>query len=84
LVGASAALGHRVALHRSALSTSLALIRARDWRERGFALVRRRDGSLVDDAAYLAPGVHVTIQMKGGTLDASIDAIAPDETENDA
>jgi exonuclease VII large subunit len=60
------------------------LIRARDWRERGFALVRLPDGTLLRDAAALSTGQSVAIQMKGATLDATINAINPDPTEGDA
>ena len=59
------------------------LIRARDWRERGFALVRLPDGTLLRDGAALSVGQTVAIQVKGATLDATIDAIHPDPTEGD-
>ncbi len=81
---ASAAVRHALALRAAALTAAEDLIRARDWRERGFALVRLPDGGLLRDAAALTPGQAVSIQVKGATLDATIDAIHPDPTEGDA
>lgn len=81
---ATAAVRHGLALRAAALSSAESLIRARDWRERGFALVRLPDGTLVRDATALAHGQSVAIQVKGATLDATIDAIHPDPTEGDA
>jgi exodeoxyribonuclease VII large subunit len=81
---ASAAVRHTLALRTSALTAAADLIRARDWRERGFALVRLPDGGLLRDAAALTPGQTVSIEVKGATLDATIDAINPDPTEGDA
>ena len=74
---AAAAARHRVELGGAALGATLGLIRARDWRERGFALVRLPDGALVRDGAGLAAGQAISIQMKGATLDATVDANHP-------
>lgn len=84
LEAATAALAHRVALGHAQLAGAHRLIRARDWRERGFALVRRDDGGIVHDARTLAPGQRIAIQLKGGVIDASIEGVHPDETEPDA
>jgi exodeoxyribonuclease VII large subunit len=81
---ATAAVRHAVTLRGAALTAAESLIRARDWRERGFALVRLPDGSLLRDATALAAGQTVAIELKGATLDATIDAIHPDPTEGDA
>jgi exodeoxyribonuclease VII large subunit len=81
---ASAAVRHTLALRTSALTAAADLIRARDWRERGFALVRLPDGGLLRDATALTSGQTVSIEVKGATLDATIDAINPDPTEGDA
>ena len=80
---ATAGVRHAVALRASALRAADDLIRARDWRERGFALVRLPDGTLLRDGSALRPGQTVAIQVKGATLDATIDAIHPDPTEGD-
>lgn len=81
---AGAAVRHVLALRASSLTAAADLIRARDWRERGFALVRLPDGSVLRDAALVQAGQAVSIQVKGATLDATIDAIHPDPTEADA
>ena len=80
---ATASVRHALALRTSALGAAEDLIRARDWRERGFALVRLPDGTLLRDGAALSAGQTVAIQVKGATLDATIDAIHPDPTEGD-
>ena len=80
---ATASVRHALALRTSALGAAEDLIRARDWRERGFALVRLPDGTLLRDGAALSVGQTVAIQVKGATLDATIDAIHPDPTEGD-
>ena len=59
------------------------LIRARDWRERGFALVRLPDGALVRDAATLTTGQHIAIELQGATLAAVIETVHPEATETD-
>jgi exodeoxyribonuclease VII large subunit len=79
----AAGLRHRLVLGERAVTALVGLIRARDWRERGFALVRLPDGSLVRDAAALAPGQAVTIQLRGGTLAAEVRAVHPDDAEAD-
>ena len=84
LAQATAGVRHALALTTAALTATESLIRARDWRERGFALVRLPDGTLVRDAADLATGQAVAVQMKGATLEAVIAAIHPDPTEGDA
>jgi hypothetical protein len=83
LTAATAAVHHGLALRAAALTAAEDLIRARDWRERGFALVRLPDGTLLHDGAALSVGQTVAIQMKGATLDATIAAIHPDPTEGD-
>ncbi len=84
LEASATALAHRLTLGHAQLSGAQRLIRARDWRERGFALVRLPGGAIVHDVGALAAGERITIQLKGGVLDASIDAVHPDETEPDA
>ncbi|MSO46877.1 MAG: exodeoxyribonuclease VII large subunit [Thermoleophilia bacterium] len=81
---ATGELRHRVQLGSTALSGALNLVRARDWRERGFALVRLPTGALVSSTQDLAAGQPVIIQLKGGLLDATIEHVHPDETETDA
>jgi exodeoxyribonuclease VII large subunit len=76
------ALRHRLELGERALGSTLGLIRARDWRERGFALVRLPDGRLVHDARDLASGQAVTIELGGGTLEAEVRAVRPDDAED--
>ncbi|MCX6411718.1 MAG: exodeoxyribonuclease VII large subunit, partial [Actinobacteria bacterium] len=78
---ATGALRHQLALGATSLTGALNLVRARDWRERGFALVRLATGDLVPSTDGLAAGQHVTIQLKGGTLAATIEHVHPDETE---
>ncbi len=75
---------HALTLNATALAGAESLIRARDWRERGFALVRLPDGSLLRDAGRIEPGQPIAIQMKGATLDATVQTIHPDPTEDDA
>lgn len=77
-------LAHRLALGHAQLAGAHRLIRARDWRERGFALVRGADGTIVHDARTLTRGQRIIIQLKGGSIDASIEAVHPEETEPDA
>ncbi len=79
LARATGGLRHQLALNTSSLTSALSLVRARDWRERGFALLRLPDGGLVTDATALAQGQHVTIDLKGGMLDATIDQLHPDQ-----
>lgn len=81
---AAAGVRHALELRAAALMAAEGLIRARDWRERGFALVRLPDGTLLRDAAALSAGQPIEIQLKGATLDATIDSIHPDPTEADA
>lgn len=83
LAQAAAAAGHQVALGATALDASARLMRARDWRERGFALIRRPDGSLVRDAAGIAIGEEIAIEMKGATLGTRVETITQ-TTEADA
>jgi exonuclease VII large subunit len=80
---ATGALRHQLALGATSLTGALNLVRARDWRERGFALVRLATGDLVASTDGLAAGQHVTIQLKGGTLAATIEHVHPDETETE-
>ena len=40
-------------------------------------------GDLVPSTDGLAAGQHVTIQLKGGTLAATIEHVHPDETETE-
>jgi len=77
-------LRHQIQLGSTALTGAVNLVRARDWRERGFALVRLPTGELVRDLQSLATGQDVTIQLKGGQIDATIEQVHPDETETDA
>lgn len=80
---ASAGLRHDVALRGASLRATLGLIRARDWRERGFALLRLPDGTLLKDAGALAAGQSIAIEVKGATLHAVIEDIHRDQTEVD-
>ncbi len=80
---ATGGLRHQLALGATSLTGALNLVRARDWRERGFALVRLATGDLVASTDGLAAGQHVTIQLKGGTLAATIEHVHPDETETE-
>ena len=82
LEAGAVALRHRLELGERALGGALGLIRARDWRERGFALVRLPDGRLVRDARDLGPGQAVTIELGGGTLEAEVRAVRPDDAED--
>jgi exodeoxyribonuclease VII large subunit len=75
LAAAGERVRHRLALGAVALEGALGLIRARDWRERGFALVRLPDGGLLADAAAANPGQRVVIEMRGGSLEATIDRV---------
>ena len=75
---------YAVALGTAALEGATRLIRARDWRERGFALVRRPDGTLVRDACDLDAGQELAVQLKGATLGVRVETITPDQTEADA
>jgi exonuclease VII large subunit len=54
-----------------------------DWRERGFALLRLPDGTLLKDTGALAAGQSIAIEVKGATLDAVIEDIHRDQTEVD-
>ncbi|MFM7693355.1 MAG: hypothetical protein ACKO7U_03465 [Actinomycetota bacterium] len=84
-LGAGAgALRHRLELGERSLAGALGLIRARDWRERGFALVRLPDGRLVRDVGDVAPGQAVTIELGGGTLEAEVRAVRPEDAEDGA
>lgn len=76
----------RARLHTNevALASTLGLIRARDWRERGFALVRRADGTLVCALDAVAPGERLQIHLKGGSVMTTVDAVIPDEHEESA
>lgn len=80
---ATGGLHHQLQLGATALNGAVNLVRARDWRERGFALVRLPTGDLVRTTDGLAAGQHVTIQLKGGLLDATIEHVHPDETETE-
>ena len=84
LLQAAAAARHALALGAAAFDGATRLIRARDWRERGFALVRLPDGAVVRDAAALRPGQELAVQLKGATLGARVETITPDLTEADA
>ncbi|MGA0122983.1 MAG: exodeoxyribonuclease VII large subunit [Gaiellales bacterium] len=77
----AAGLRHRLDVGRRAVTGLVGLITARDWRKRGFALVRLPDGTLVRDAASLVPGQAVTIQLRGGTLAAEVRTVHPDDPE---
>ncbi|MFM7552335.1 MAG: hypothetical protein ACKO7Q_05750, partial [Actinomycetota bacterium] len=84
-LGAGAgALRHRLELGERSLAGALGLIRARDWRERGFALVRLPDGRLVREVGDVAPGQAVTIELGGGTLEAEVRAVRPEDAEDGA
>lgn len=84
LQAGAGALRHRLELGERELSGALGLIRARDWRERGFALVRLPDGRLLRDARDVEPGQAVTIELGGGTLEAEVRAVRPDDAEDGA
>lgn len=79
---ATAGVRHATATRTATVEATLNLIRARDWRERGFALVRRADGSLITSIADVAPGQAFAILLKGGTIDAVSNATHPDEQES--
>jgi exodeoxyribonuclease VII large subunit len=74
-------LGARLQLGTTTLTGTLALIRARDWRERGFALVRDQSGALVRDAGEIAVGARLAIHLHGGVIEATADVITPDDEE---
>jgi exodeoxyribonuclease VII large subunit len=78
---ATAGVRHALELRAAAVVAATSLIRARDWRERGFALVRLPDGALVRDAAALTAGQHIAIELQGATLAAVIETVHPEATE---
>jgi exodeoxyribonuclease VII large subunit len=80
---ATAGVRHALELRAATVVAATSLIRARDWRERGFALVRLPDGALVRDAATLTAGQHIAIELQGATLAAVIETVHPEATETD-
>jgi exodeoxyribonuclease VII large subunit len=68
LAGAERELGHR-----------LALLDARDYRRRGFALVRDGDGRAVTSVSRLRPRQEVSIELADGRADATVERTSPAE-----
>lgn len=69
------AAAHRLAAASARLDTQEARLSAADPQravQRGFALVRRADGSLARDAAELRPGDPLTLTLARGSVDATV------------
>lgn len=74
------AAAHRLAAASARLDTQEAHLSAADPQravQRGFALVRRADGSLARDAAELHPGDPLTLTLARGSVDAAVTASHP-------
>ncbi len=71
---ASAALRLR-RLGQQALSARLEALNPRAVLQRGYALVKAADGTLVRRAAHLAPGQEIALQMADGQAGAKVDKI---------
>lgn len=72
------AAAHRIAAARARLDTQEARLAAADPQravQRGFALVRRADGSLARDAAELHPGDPLTLTLARGSVEAAVTRI---------
>jgi exodeoxyribonuclease VII large subunit len=63
----------RLAAANRGLRHAAALVDARDWQRRGYALVRGPDGSLRTTAAGLAPGDRIAVELRDGTVEAIVD-----------
>jgi exodeoxyribonuclease VII large subunit len=46
--------------------------------ERGYSLVRGPDGHLLADAARVAPGDALSVELARGRIDARVERVAPD------
>jgi len=71
--------GHTAAAAR--LQHQSALLDARDYRRRGYAIVRRQDGTAVATAAALRPGDGVEIGFADGVAEAGVTGITLREEE---
>lgn len=75
--------GRRIRWAVDGLAFRSSLLDARDWLRRGFALVRRADGSPILDAATAKAGEEVFIDLAGGTLGATIDNVQVEKPEEE-
>lgn len=78
----SAAAAHRLTAARARLDTQAAQLSAADPQravQRGFALVRKADGSLARNAADLRPGDPLTLTLARGSVEATVTSIAYDK-----
>lgn len=76
------AAAHRLSAANGRLDTQEARLSAADPQravQRGFALVRRADGSLARDAADLRPGDRLTLTLARGSVEASVTSISDDK-----
>ncbi|NJN66524.1 MAG: exodeoxyribonuclease VII large subunit [Chloroflexaceae bacterium] len=68
---------HHIALHRAqvqGVQARLGALSPQATLERGYALVQRRDnGTLITQADQAAPGDRLTITVRGGQLDVTVD-----------
>ncbi len=72
----------RLHVHDVALTATIGLVRARDWRERGFALIRGADGALVRSLEAIEVGDRLEVLLKGGAVRTTVDALLPDDQES--
>ena len=69
----------RLAGARRALAATSALVDARDWQRRGYALVRGADGTPRTLAGSLRPGDAIRVELRDGTVAASVEAVEAHE-----
>ena len=69
----------RLAGARRALAATSALVDARDWQRRGYALVRGADGTPRTLAGSLRPGDEIRVELRDGTVAASVEAVEAHE-----
>lgn len=78
-----AALGTRLQARRSALSASESLLRSLSplaVLERGYAIARDADGTVLTDAASLRPGATLDLRLARGRIDAEVIRTHPRDT----
>jgi exodeoxyribonuclease VII large subunit len=70
-----------LARSREQVQASVALMDARDWRQRGFAIVAGSDGRPRSSVLSLAVGEQVSLQFGDGTATSTVTGISADATE---
>jgi exodeoxyribonuclease VII large subunit len=66
------------------LTLRSSLLDARDWLRRGFALVRKADGSVISRAGAVAAGEALVIELAGGMLEARVESVQLEKSEEES